>query len=781
MTNNKEVNSSPPKNFLLIKEGFHIRYKFIRSFVDEHGIAYFYYEDCDISKKIRKQEKILSRQKNESQCQKLKAKIKANLAFKEVVIRIIPYFSDEELTNLQQEYKKFSVLYKDIEEPNKLIIKDIKLVKNHMIVIMDKQKRTIGNYILLKKLNTGGMGVIYKAKEIKTKKNGDDSQQKIYALKEFRISQNKDAASKKRAIQEGIILGNLQHPNILKIHGMFNDNDNIYVILDFVPGDTLEGQKFSLKVVLKLIRQIASALKHSHNNNPPIVHRDIKPSNVMLVSQTLKCVLMDFGIAKVLQEERHKPNKSSLQSSSKKLDLASLAHTKATEIVGTKRYLAPETIKRAMGIRPFAPEDHRMDIYGLGLLLYEIASGKKACAPNLELSIDIFNWIVEGQPPQLEIKLNSDAIESLYQANDSSTLQDSDLIKYCSELRNNLVTLSLMILRDPALNTEKGNLDYSILIYSIKDYIKTFFLEEQYLYYDFILEKYDLQEKLSKFLLENQETIEKKFNEIFLPALLMKIQEKNYILTDDNEAQKLFNDFIEKFVPRLQSMLAHQVIPIKDLTLALIDNKQKEELFNEFKLEMLSCYPLSMIVIFHEQLAQIGAEAYYHFAQLTEIFIRKGLVFEFEKVITKKSTQSDFNKEVYKQLENFILTLKVNNLIEELTRKDPKERPKDMQQVLDKIDEILCQLSQTQRIYQNLVVNPEKKLKKIFKKIRNNIKKGFVKIFRASFFALMIFLLIINIILAFLNLYGGVDITKFMPPQMIQTIERWIKQILEIF
>jgi serine/threonine protein kinase len=197
----------------------------------------------------------------------------------------------------------------------------------------------ISHYEILEKLGEGGMGIVYKARDLKLNR--------LVALKFLpdRVSTTAEEAA--RFIQEAQAAAALNHPNICTIYGIEESDGTHFIAMEFVEGRTLQTEKSSLplKRALAIGVQIADALGAAHEQG--IVHRDIKPENIMLRKDG-SAVVMDFGLAKLRGASRL---------------------TKASSTVGTAGYMSPEQI---LG----QDVDHRSDIFALGVVLYELVAGE---------------------------------------------------------------------------------------------------------------------------------------------------------------------------------------------------------------------------------------------------------------------------------------------------------------------------------------------------------------------------------------------------------------------
>jgi serine/threonine protein kinase/predicted ATPase len=205
-----------------------------------------------------------------------------------------------------------------------------------------------GRYEIVRSVRAGGVSVVYEALD-------RDTDERV-ALKLINIPQAEDALVK-RIEREIAILQQLQHPHIVRCHGSGKLNDGrIYLVLDWLEGSDLADFKsrapLTLRRVLQIVNQVAAAIDAAHARE--IIHRDIKPANIYLVrpdlGRDLDCRVLDFGVAKMAQ--------------------ANTMLTRAGAILGTPSYMAPEQANFAMSV------DGRADIYSLGVVAFEVLSGK---------------------------------------------------------------------------------------------------------------------------------------------------------------------------------------------------------------------------------------------------------------------------------------------------------------------------------------------------------------------------------------------------------------------
>jgi len=205
--------------------------------------------------------------------------------------------------------------------------------------------QTISHYKILEKLGEGGMGVVYKAQDLKL--------DRAVAIKFLPHHLSGSDESKTRFIQEAKAAAALNHPNILGVYEIDEQDDSLFLVMEYIEGQTLksyiEKRKSATGIpvnqAIAWALQVAEGLKAAHVKN--IVHRDIKPENLMLTnSGQLK--IMDFGLAKLK---------------------SNVSITKTGTSLGTLAYMSPE---QAQGMAA----DHRSDLWSLGVVLYEMLTGE---------------------------------------------------------------------------------------------------------------------------------------------------------------------------------------------------------------------------------------------------------------------------------------------------------------------------------------------------------------------------------------------------------------------
>jgi Tol biopolymer transport system component len=216
--------------------------------------------------------------------------------------------------------------------------------------------KTISHYRILEKLGGGGMGVVYKAEDTKLKRT--------VALKFLPEGLSKDRRALERFQREAQAASALNHPHICSLHDIGQEEGVDYLVMEYLEGETLAAGlgkgPLPLAEVLRRGVEIANALDCAHRSG--IVHRDLKPANIMLTKRGAK--LMDFGLARATGPP---PVAGALSES----PTASRPLTAEGTLVGTFQYMAPEQLEGKEA-------DQRTDLWALGCVLYEMATGKRA-------------------------------------------------------------------------------------------------------------------------------------------------------------------------------------------------------------------------------------------------------------------------------------------------------------------------------------------------------------------------------------------------------------------
>ena len=238
----------------------------------------------------------------------------------------------------------------------------------------------LGNYDILDKLGEGGMGEVWRARDARLNRT--------VAIKMLTSEVSADPARRQRFEQEARALAALNHPNIVGVYDVGQQDGRAYIVSELVDGEslrkTIEHGPVAARKLIDIAIQIADAIAAAHALG--IVHRDLKPENIMITRDN-RVKVLDFGLAK--------------QKTITEQDATVTALSQPGLVMGTVGYMSPEQVRGE-------PADHRSDIFSFGCVLYELESGKRAF--DGQSAADVMSAILKEEPAELTAAPGLDAI-----------------------------------------------------------------------------------------------------------------------------------------------------------------------------------------------------------------------------------------------------------------------------------------------------------------------------------------------------------------------------------
>jgi serine/threonine protein kinase len=243
--------------------------------------------------------------------------------------------------------------------------------------------KSLGRYHILEQLGEGGMATVYKAYDTRL-----ETDVAVKVIRTENLAPSVLERSLKRFEREAKSLAKLTHPNIVKVTDYGEYEGKPYLVMPYLPGGTLKdklGKPISWREAIQILLPIARALDFAHRQN--MIHRDVKPSNILITADG-EPMLTDFGIAKILDME----------------ETQDLTGTSAA--IGTPEYMAPEQAT-ARSV------DQRADIYSLGIILYEMVTGRKPFTADTPMAVLIKQAHDPLPKPRQFAAGNPDAVEKV--------------------------------------------------------------------------------------------------------------------------------------------------------------------------------------------------------------------------------------------------------------------------------------------------------------------------------------------------------------------------------
>jgi serine/threonine-protein kinase len=217
----------------------------------------------------------------------------------------------------------------------------------------------VAQFRIVERIGRGGMGIVYRAE--------DEKLERVVALKVLPEDFDDDASRKRRFLREARVAASLAHANVATVHEVGEADGRIFIAMELVEGRTLrhvlDGDRLAIPEALRITREIVRGVSLAHERG--IAHRDLKPDNVMVRDDGVVKVL-DFGLAKPVDVTPR--------------DAETMSWTQEGRILGTPGYMSPE---QATG----RPVDVRTDVFAIGVLLYEMLTGKRPFVGDTSMDI----------------------------------------------------------------------------------------------------------------------------------------------------------------------------------------------------------------------------------------------------------------------------------------------------------------------------------------------------------------------------------------------------------
>ena len=259
--------------------------------------------------------------------------------------------------------------------------------------------RTLSHYRVLAEISRGGMGIVYRALDVKLDRE--------VALKVLPPELVADPERKRRFIQEAKAAAKLEHPNISVVYEIDEAEGVTFIAMELIRGEQLKDiinrEKLPLARSLELATEVAEGLAIAHEKG--IVHRDLKPANIMITEQ-FHPKIIDFGLAKLVEP---------LAGEGSDVETAIRGETDPGKVMGTVSYMSPE---QARGKQV----DHRSDIFSFGIVLYQMLSGELPFkAPS---GPETLSAIINAPTPQLGSSVTDEVAPEIQRIADKCLAKD---------------------------------------------------------------------------------------------------------------------------------------------------------------------------------------------------------------------------------------------------------------------------------------------------------------------------------------------------------------------